>query len=233
MDTITLEKHVDSLISQLRPHLTSDVVISPEWVADMIHASRSALVPALYNGRASFEGWYQPLYLKAVKVGKMTVDGLNFTPTMETYKIVLPCNLMQGMGMKNIQYLTSLDMDGHNYSRVSMNEFLSYKYHRYGKDNPIYVTDGHVIYLRNVGSQVYYNASLCLDNPTAAPNFTWESSVYPLPGHLHRKMEIVAFQHMAPKLGMPVDLLNNALDETKNAPVQQQVKQTEQVDPDR
>ena len=228
-----MEKHVDSMVKQLRPHITSDVVLSPEWVADMIHASRAALVPALYNSRCSFVGWYQDMYLKASRMGSVTIDGKTFTPQTETYRVVLPCGLMQGMGDRNIHFLTSIDMDGHNYSRVGMNEFLTYGHHRYGSDSPIYTVDGNIIYLRNIGTQIYFRSGVCLENPVAAPGYDYAVTTYPLPAHLHRKMEIVAFQHMAPKLGMPVDVLNNMIDETKNAPVQQQVRQSEQTDPDR
>lgn len=230
MEVITLEKHVESIKEQLRPNRTNDVNISDEWIADMIHASRSALVPSLYTAKDMFMGWHQPIILQAVRMGKTIIGGYTYTPTVPVSKIALPGNLMQGMGFKNILYFGNMDMGNQNYERLTMNGFLSHEYHRYGNRTPVYTVDGGTIYIKNISTQKYFRSMMCFEQPTCVPDYSWSDTLYPIPSSAHRRLEIVTFQHIAAKLGMPVDMLLNGLDETKNAPVNQQVRQQNQND---
>ena len=42
-----------------------------------------------------------------------------------------------------------------------------------------------------------------------------------------RSLEIITFQHLAPKLGLPSDMFNNGNDETKNVGVKAPVQQSQ------
>ena len=81
--------------------------------------------------------------------------------------------------------------------------------------------------IRNANGQQKYRLRALFAVPTEVPNYDEELTAYPIDESDIRSLEIITFQHIAPKLGLPVDLINNGQDETKNAPVTQQVKQAQ------
>lgn len=220
---------VDSIMEQLRPHMTQDVMLSEEWIADQIHDSRSALVPRLYAEKDIFEGWYQQVDYPSVISKEMLIDGYAY-PFSEKIRIIeLDTEPMANMGFKNIQFIGPVDfgLGSLLMTRQTINEFVANHHHRYGNNLPVYALYGSKILMRNVPDMEFFRTSICYANPTLVNGFTWDSP-YPLPLTQHRKMEIITFQHLAPKLQMPVDLINNLQDETKNAPVANQVRQAQQ-----
>lgn len=224
----TLSLLVESMMEQLRPHITQDVMLSQDMIADQIHDSRAALVPRLYAEKNTFDGWFQERNYESEIIKTITIGGYSYSLKVPTNRIVLDGPLMSDMSFKNIRFFGSHDVGSEPFNRVTQEQFLTNKHQRYGNNQPIYFVDGSTIYIQNAMDMMYYRSSMCYANPTLVDGYSWDTTLYPLPLTAHRKMEIILFQHLGPKLQMPVDILNNLLDETKNAPVMQQVRQTEQ-----
>ena len=89
-------------------------------------------------------------------------------------------------------------------------------------------TPNYAVYWAKTKLVSYDSNEAIFEVPNDLPDFVYETSPYPIGENNIRQLEIITFQHIAPKLGMPVDLLNNGMDETKNANVNKQVQQSEQ-----
>ena len=106
---ITLQKIVESIESQLKPHLKEDVIVHREFIIEMINQSRAAMIRKLYNSGESYINYYQEVFVDSVS--RSTVNGTNgaIKSKYPLEIITLPGMIMQGMGKKNIQYLGSQD----------------------------------------------------------------------------------------------------------------------------
>ena len=223
----TLAMITESIIKQIKPHITDDQDISEPWIDDEIDDVRAALVPVLYNANDSFQDWHQEVILEAVKDISVTIDGYTFLFKTPISIITLPGTLMQGMRWKNILYMGAHGFEALNYQRVTMTEFQEYEYHRFGNRMPCYVVDGDRILLKNVGLQTHFKGIFCFSRPSCVTGYNRKTTRYPLPLSLHHKLEIVVFQHIAPKLGLPVDVISNNTDETRTGNMQQAVKESQ------
>lgn len=223
---ITLEKIVESIKLQLKPHLTDDVIVHDEWLIEMINASRAAMVKSLYVAGDNFVDFYQEIQLDSIS--QDTISGTNILFDKPFEKIVLPTKIMSGIGKKNIQYLGSYDYSVRNMDNVSFSEFINYSEHRFGSDLPCYTDFSDSIMIKNTSGQKKWLIRSLFEFPNTVPNYVYESTPYPIGLNNHRQLEIITFQHIAQKLGMPVDLLNNGMDETKNANIGKQAQQPPQ-----
>ena len=223
----TLQMITESIIKQIKPNITDDVDLSELWIDDMVDDSRAALVPSLYNANDTFSGWYQDMVLEATRDTTIIISGYQYRYKTPLNILTLPGLLMESMGWKNILYLGSYGIEGKNIQRVTMSEFQEYENHRYGGMMPCYVVDGLKIYMKNIGIQKHFRATMCFAKPTCVPLYTRDASDYPIPLSLHRKLEIVIFQHIAPKLNLPIDVISNNSDETRTGSMQEALKQSE------
>ena len=212
---ITLETIVESIKSQIKPHITDDIILHDEWLIEMINNSRAALMRSLFVSGDNFISFYQEL------TGTTVDMNANFK------KLVLPSKLMESIGKKNILYLGPSAMSTPEYHYCSFEELMNYNHHRFGKNNVAYCDRGDYLQIKTTT-----NASLLLNAVFEVPNevtgYVYETSPYPIGANNVRQLEIITFQHIAPKLGIPVDVLNNGMDETKNANIGKQAQQQPQ-----
>lgn len=227
MELKTLEMITDSILRQVKPSITSDVDISRDWIDDVIDDSRAALVRALYSANDLFLGWHQSLDLKSHITKEIFVDGYSYKLRNPLSVIDLPGELMSSMGWKNILYIGPHGFGGSNIHRVTMSEFEMYEYHRFGNNTPCFTVVDNKIYLKNNGSMVYFKAEMCFAKPSCVPGYDRAVSKYPLPLSEHRKLEIITFNHIATKLGIPIDTVANNVDETKNASLNDAIKNSQ------
>lgn len=223
---ITLEKIVESLIKQIKPHINDDIVISEEWLIDMINQSRSAMLIKKYIANENFINYYQEIELDVTLSQKVLIDGIELPFDYEIGFVNIP-SLVTRIGMKNIDYFGSVMFNTRMIDYVMFNEFISYDYHRFGSHMTCYTLRSNTIMIRNPKGMTKWLLRGLFGTPNDVPGYSYTESVYPIDESDLRQLEIICFQHIAPKLGMPVDLLNNASDETANAPVKEQVKQQE------
>lgn len=212
---ITLETIVESLKIQLKPHLTDDVIIHDAWLIEMINESRGALMRALFTSGDNFIAFYQD----------MTISTTAYQTGIT--KLVLPSKLMESIGRKNIQYVGPATLNLPQYHYCSFEELINYSYHRFGKTKPCYCDMGDHI-LTTAAASVSHLVKAVVEAPNDLTGYVYETSAYPIGANNVRQLEIITFQHIAQKLGMPVDLINNGMDETKNANIGKQVQQQEQ-----
>jgi len=212
----TLESIVESLKLQLKPHLNDDVKLYDEFIIRMIHDTRSALIRSLYVSNSALTQFYQDV----------SISEIEHKPETGTYRhsiVTLPTQLMTGCGRKNIQNVWS---DGDEYDMTyhycSYEEFMTYRHHVYGSMVNRYCNKGDdlLVYDENKPSSISVRG--IFEYPDEVSGYSYTDSVYPIGANNLRQLEIVTFQHLASKLGMPVDIINNGYDETKNAPVHQQ-----------
>ena len=219
---ITLEKIVESIKLQLKPHITDDVILHDDWLIDIINQSRSALLRKLYLSGDNFSSFYQSCTLTAQN--KYNQDNI--------YKyniIVLKCPKIIGtIGKRNIQYVGSVDYSTTNIQYVEVENFIAHDDHRFGSKEACYTLINDEILIRNTSGQTQWNVIALFTSPNDVPGYDYKETAYPIDESDLRTLEIITFEHLAPKLGLPVDLLNNAHDETKNVNVGQQRKPKQQ-----
>ena len=212
---LTLERIVESIKAQIKPNLTDDVIVHDEWLIEMINQSRSALMRTLFSSGDNFIAFYQDFV-------STTVDmNANFK------KLVLPSKLMEAIGKKNILYLGPTLMSNPEFHYCSFEELLNYNYHRIGWTIAANCDRSEFIQIKTV-SNLELKLTAVFEVPNDLPGYSYESTPYPIGSNNMRQLEIITFQHIAQKLGMPVDLLNNGMDETKNANIGKQAQQQEQ-----
>jgi hypothetical protein len=212
---ITLESIVESIKLQLKPHLTDDVIVYDSWLIDMINQSRGALMRTLYTSGDNFIAFYQTLSLPLENMNA------NFK------KMVLPTPLMQSIGKKNILYLGPSDMGVPTYHHCSLDELLNYNHHRFGNNKLAFADMGSYLQVKTTLTPTLTLMGI-FNVPNDVTGYVYETSPYPIGENNVRQLEIITFQHIAIKLGMPVDIINNGMDETKNTNVGKQVQQQQE-----
>lgn len=212
---ITLETIVESIKIQLKPHLTDDVILHDAWLIEMINESRAALMRSLFVSGDNFTAFFQEF------------TGSTIAYQTDISKLVLPSRLMEGIGKKNIQYLGPVTLKSPEYHYCSFEELINYSYHRFGNTNVSY-SDMSDWILITVPESTSCIGRFVFEVPNDLPTFVYETTPYPIGANNIRQLEIITFQHIAQKLGMPVDLINNGMDETKNASIGKQTQQQPQ-----
>jgi len=224
---VTLERIVESLIKQIKPHINDDIIISEEWLIDMINQSRSAMLIKKYVANENFINYFQDIELDVTLSHKASIDGIELSFDYEIGVVKIPA-LITRIGMKNIDYFGSPMLNTRMIDYVMFNEFISYDYHRFGSHMTCYTLRSDTIMIRNPKGMNKWLLRGLFGTPNDVPGYSYTESMYPIDESDLRQLEIICFQHIAPKLGMPIDLLNNASDETANAPVKEQMKQQQE-----
>ena len=212
---VTLEKIVESLKLQLKPHITDDQIFHDEWLIEMINASRAAMCRSLYVSGEVFTAFFQ----------KITGDTEEFDD--DYYKFTMPSKLMQGIGRRNVRYFGPVGTKNPDFHYCSFEELVNYESHRFGIDKPAFADLGDILQIKSTNvSTIELHA--VIEAPNSLEDYIYEESSYPIGENNERQLEIITFQHIVTKLGLPVDALNNGIDETKNVPVKQPQQQQQQ-----
>jgi len=225
---LTLERLVESIKMQIKPHITDDQILSEEWLIEMINHSRSALLRKIYVSGESLTPFYQVFKSLSEESSSIQVSEDTIIPFKFAMEIINCPTILGSSGKKNIQYVGSEDYSMVDIHYVEFEEFISYQLHRFGDSMPCYTLFSDRILVRNSRQQKKWLVRAIFSRPQDLPEFDYSTSRYPIDEANARQLEIITFQHIAPKLGLPVDLLNNGQDETKNAPVRQQPQQQEE-----
>lgn len=209
---VTLEKIVESLKLQLKPHLTDDQILHDEWLIDIVNFSRAALIRSLYVAGEPLTQFFQ------ITFGVTTELDAHYK------KFTLPCKLMEGIGKRNVRYFGEDGTYKPSYHYCSFEELASYSDHRFGSTQIAFANMGYYLQLNTTDlSPVEIHA--IFEQPNTLVGYFYQSTPYPIGENNERQLEIISFQHIASKLGMPVDFGNNGVDETKNVPVKQPQQQ--------
>lgn len=234
---ITLESIVESLKIQLKPNLNDDVKLYDEFIIRMIDDTRAAIIKALYVSNDLLISFYQNVRIKTQRVLFDSDDDDGYE-----YSIAkLPTRLMTGIRYKNIQnigisLLPNSRVRNIEFHYCSYNEFMMYKHHIYGKDVMVICNAGDELLLRheslNKESDVYVELIGIFETPNEVSGYEYDKTSYPVSYNVLRQLEIVTFQHLAAKLGMPVDVINNGYDETRNANIPQPKQQRKEKEED-
>lgn len=212
---VTLEKIVESLKLQLKPHITDDQIFHDEWLIEMINTSRAAMCRSLYVSGEVFTAFFQ----------KITGDTEELDDNY--YKFTMPSKLMQGIGRRNVRYFGPVGTKNPNFHYCSFEELVNYESHRFGIDQPAFADLGDILQIKSTDVSTIELYAV-IEAPNSLPDYNYETSSYPIGENNERQLEIITFQHIAAKLGLPVDALNNGIDETKNVPVKQPQQQQQQ-----
>lgn len=226
---ITLESIVESLKLQLKPHLNDDVKLFDEFIIRMVDDTRAALIRSLYISHDNLTSFYQQFVVTGNKIYSGKLENRKYEYT----RLILPTRLLSGCGRKNIQniILSTGEFFGLDLHYCSYQEFMSYGDHVYGKNSFVVTDIGNYLLVKervvdSSAGQLLVRA--IVETPSLVPGFQYESTEYPIGANNLRQLEIVTFQHLAAKLGMPVDVINNGYDETKNANIPQPKREREQ-----
>ena len=223
----TLTAIVESIMKQIKPHLTDDVDISELWIKEVIHQSRAALINKKFLSGELFNNFYQELEITTTLLTGITIGDLHM-PFDNVYAVSEIPVLLHKAGKRAIDYFGNIGMSTKHIDYVEFNEFIAYDMHRFGSTETCYTVRSNKVMIRNANGQEKWLMRALFAVPTDVIGYDEDTDRYPIDDSDLHSLEIITFQHIAPKLGMPIDLLNNASDATKNAPVTHQVKQSEQ-----
>ena len=199
---ITLETIVESIKLQLKPRITEDVIIHDSWLIQMVNESRAALVRALYVSGDNFIPFFQSF------TGASVADESGFT------KLILPSRLLEGLGRRNILYLNdSASMKNPQYHYCSYEELVNYSLHRFGGNQKAFTEMSDHILLS--GSAGTINGKFVFEAPNDITGYDYKLTPYPIGANNVRQLELITFDHILPKIGMPVDSINDGIDSTK------------------
>lgn len=226
---ITLESIVESLKLQLKPHLNDDVKLFDEFIIRMVDDTRAALIRSLYISHDNLTSFYQQFRATISSV----YDGSGDEPIYMYSMLDLPTRLLSGCGRKNLQNIQEINnrfstLDLHY---CSYQEFMSYDGHVYGANSFVVTDIGDELLVKEREPSIYDKQMLVraiVETPSLVPGFQYTTTEYPIGAINLRQLEIVTFQHLAAKLGMPVDVINNGYDETKNANIPQPKRERKQ-----
>ena len=217
---ITLETIVESIKLQLKPRITEDVIIHDSWLIQMVNESRAALVRALYVSGDNFIPFFQGF------TGTSVTDESGFT------KLILPSRLLEGLGRRNILYLNdTANMKNPQYHYCSYEELVNYSLHRFGGNQKAFTEMSDHILLSGPAGTI--NGKFVFEAPNDITGYDYKLSPYPIGANNVRQLELITFDHILPKLGMPVDSINDGIDSTKGIGLGQQAQvdaQKSQID---
>ena len=208
---ITLETIVESIKLQLKPRITEDVIIHDGWLIQMVNESRAALVRALYVSGDNFIPFFQDF------TGASVVDESGFT------KLILPSRLLEGLGRRNILYLNdSQNMKNPQYHYCSYEELVNYSLHRFGGNQKAFTEmSDHILLSGPTGT---INGKFIFEAPNDITGYDYKVTPYPIGANNVRQLELITFDHILPKLGMPVDSINDGIDSTRGVGLGQQAQ---------
>ena len=208
---ITLETIVESIKLQLKPRITEDVIIHDSWLIQMVNESRAALVRALYVSGDNFIPFFQSF------TGASVADESGFT------KLILPSRLLEGLGRRNILYLNdSANMKNPQYHYCSYEELVNYSLHRFGGNQKAFTEmSDHILLSGPTGT---INGKFIFEAPNDITGYDYKVTPYPIGANNVRQLELITFDHILPKLGMPVDSINDGIDSTKGIGLGQQAQ---------
>ena len=217
---ITLETIVESIKLQLKPRITEDVIIHDSWLIQMVNESRAALVRALYVSGDNFIPFFQSF------TGASVADESGFT------KLILPSRLLEGLGRRNILYLNdSASMKNPQYHYCSYEELVNYSLHRFGGNQKAFTEmSDHILLSGPTGT---INGRFIFEAPNDITGYDYKLTPYPIGANNVRQLELITFDHILPKLGMPVDSINDGIYSTKGIGPGQQAQvdaQKSQID---
>ena len=219
---ITLESIVESIKHQLKPYLNDDTRLYDEFIIRMIDDTRATLIKAVQVSNESLTPYYQD-YVPTLAAWRNGDDEYMYS------EFALPSRLMSNVGRKNIQNINvdNLIFSSLDFHYCTYEEFMAYSNHVYGKDAVRICNYGDKVLLYHEkfedGPDILFRG--IFETPSVLPDYDYKTSSYPVSASILRQLEIVTFQHIAVKLGMPADVVNNGYDETKNAQVPQQKQQ--------
>lgn len=208
---ITLETIVESIKLQLKPRITEDVIIHDSWLIQMVNESRAALVRALYVSGDNFIPFFQSF------TGASVADESGFT------KLILPSRLLEGLGRRNILYLNdTVSMKNPQYHYCSYEELVNYSLHRFGGNQKAFTEmSDHILLSGPTGT---INGKFIFEAPNDITGYDYKVTPYPIGANNVRQLELVTFDHILPKLGMPVDSINDGIDSTRGVGLGQQAQ---------
>ena len=208
---ITLETIVESIKLQLKPRITEDVIIHDSWLIQMVNESRAALVRALYVSGDNFIPFFQSF------TGTSVTDESGFT------KLMLPSRLLEGLGRRNILYLNdTANMKNPQYHYCSYEELVNYSLHRFGGNQKAFTEMSDHILLSGPAGTI--NGKFVFEAPNDITGYDYKLSPYPIGANNVRQLELITFDHILPKLGMPADSINDGIDSTRGVGLGQQAQ---------
>lgn len=209
---ITLETIVESIKMQLKPHITEDVILHDSWLIQMVNESRAALMKALFVSGDNLISFYQEYAWALIETDGSTLKKFN-----------LPSKLMEGIGRKNILYVGPGDMNLPNFHYCSFEELISYSLHRFGSTNPSYADMSDHLLISNY-NDVEIRGKFIFESPNDIPFYDYKETAYPIGANNVRQLELITFDHILPKIGLPTDTLNDGIDSTKGVGIGQQAQ---------
>lgn len=229
---ITLESIVESMKLQLKPHLNDDVMLYDEFIIRMIDDTRAALIRSLYISHDNLASFYQQFNGSLYAI----YDGSSGEQEYLYSHVTLPTRLLDGCGRKNLQNISDgmLFFDKLDMHYCSYEEFMSYRDHVYGKNSYAVTNAGNDLFVYDANYEEVKRVMIraIVETPSDVPGYQYTTSEYPIGAVNLRQLEIVTFQHLATKLGMPVDVINNGYDETKNANIPQRKQRASREESD-
>jgi len=214
----TLQVLVDEVMLHMKPRMRQDDVIEPELVAQYIRDARAATILREYAGKRSLNGFVQTLNVAITPIEwkiSVNVNGSQKTYPMQAnsiYRIEMP-RLISGIGRYALHYFGSADLQN-TYDVIYEPLFETMHYMRWGGTKP-------VLYANHTDTYIYVPNNKPLvativgifGNPEDVYGFTWDMP-YPIPTDAKESMTYIVRQKLMEHLQMPIDIVNDNVNQT-------------------
>lgn len=224
----TLQRLTYSCIRQVKPRLSDDSLLSDKWVKDQIVAVRNTLIRETYISRATMDQFYQEIQYPAIKsVDTVIIGGLTFHLDDKKWYVEIPATVAD-IGWADIKFVGDWDYT-RSYNRLTFDAFRLIDYDRYTSNDPCYTYVENKLKLRNLDGIENITMIAIFEDPRNIDGFDDKTSIFPLPDVLIPKLELIVTKNILEKMAVPVDVVNDRIDNTQNVvvPAERELKRQE------
>ena len=225
----TLQRITYSCIRQVKPRLSDDSLLSDKWVKDQIVAVRNILIRETYNSRATMDQFYQEIQYPSIQsVDSVSIGGLTFHLDDKKWYVTIPSTVAD-IGWTDLKFVGDWDYT-RSYNRLTFDAFRLIDYDRYTSTDPCYTYVESSLKLRNIYGVENITVIGIFEDPRNIEGFNDKTSIFPLPDVLIPKLELIVTKNILEKMTVPVDVVNDRIDNTQNVVVptaQRELKQQE------
>lgn len=221
-------KIIDSLIQEVSKFKMSDdhaLFEAREWLGDKIDSYRATIIKKMSLEKANLSSCYQVVSCINVEcLGfSCVIDGIPITSKSELWKADLPEMLDVPNALKYFGY-ANLKRPYHSGTLAS----LSSTFNRWNKKRYSYVKIGSSLYFTNDAAVQSFLLIGIMASPSLVCDFN-EETPYPLPKEYQESLLLLIKKDLYQMLGVPIDLLNDTIDNPGMAPTPRQQQQQQRA----
>jgi len=205
------KQFIDSIIQEVtKLQMTDDnaFIAAREWLGDKLDGYRATVIRSYANEKRVLDACYQVINCLSPECLGVTceIGGLDFTSNAELWQVKIP-ELLNINGA--IKYFGPFTLQS-NYTKVDLMA-LTTNQSRWGRKDRKFARIGNVLYYHDLEETLRFTLVGITANPSDVCGFN-DIDPYPLPKELEQQLELLVKKDLYPMLNIPIDFLNDAMD---------------------